>query len=58
MDWISNPHNYIRYTGASDKKHAKVHYENQIAHEIAEAGVRNKRTGKDVKNFIARKLES
>ena len=58
MDWISIPHNYDRYTGASDKKHAKVYYENEIAHAIAEAGVRKKRTGKDVKNFIGRKLEA
>ena len=58
MDWISNSHNYDCYTGANDKKHTKAYYENQIAHEIATAGVRKKRTGKDVKNYIGRKVDS
>ena len=58
MDWISKSHNYDCYTGAHDKKHTKAYYENQIAHEIATAGVRKKRTGKDVKNYIGRKVDS
>ena len=58
MDFISNSYNYDCYTGANDKKHTKAYYENQLAHKIADAGVKKKRTGKDVKNYIGRKVDS
>ena len=58
MDRISNTHFWDCYTGLYEHKYPKVHYENKLAHDIAEAGIKKKRTGKDVKNFIQRKIEA